>query len=207
MSTVRADRPIRAVRVLAFAGSARAGSFNGKLLAVAARAARDLGAEVTPLDLRSLALPVYDAEIEAAGMPAGALELRRLMVTHDALLIGSPEYNGFPTPLLINSLDWTSRVAAADGLPSGLAAMGGKVVGVMSASPGPMGGLRSLGFARQFLHNTLGMLVVPEQFALVQAGKAFDEQGALVDPKQQQGVERVVASVLRVAGALQAPAA
>ena len=190
------------VRVLAFAGSARAGSFNAKLLAVAAQAARASGAEVTLLDLRSLALPVYDAEIEAAGMPAGALELRRLFATHDALLIASPEYNGFPTPLLINALDWASRVAAVDGLPSGLGAIGGKAAGVMSASPGPMGGLRSLGFARQFLHNTLGFLVVPEQFALVQAGKAFDEQGALTDPKQQQSVQRVVASVVRVAGAL-----
>ena len=193
---------MNAVRVLAFAGSARAGSFNGKLLAQAVQAARELGAEVTLVDLRSLALPIYDAEIEAAGMPAGALELRRLLSTHDALLVASPEYNGFPTPLLINALDWASRPAAADGLPSGLAAMGGKVAGVMSASPGPMGGLRSLGFARQFLHNTLGMLVVPEQFALVQAGKAFDEHGALMDAKQQQAVQRVVASVVRVASAL-----
>ena len=195
------------LRVLAISGSSRPGSYNGKLLALAAQAARDLGAEVTLLDLRSLALPVYDAEIEAAGMPAGALDLRRLLAQHDALLIASPEYNGFPTPLLINALDWVSRMAAADGLLSGLGAMGGKVAGVMSASPGPMGGLRSLGFARQFLHNTLGMLVVPEQFALVQAGKAFDEQGALIDAKQQQAVQRVVASVLRVAGALQTPVA
>ena len=193
---------MNAVRVLAFAGSARAGSYNGKLIALAAQAARELGAEVTLLNLRSLALPLYDAEIEAAGMPAGALELRRLLAGHDALLVASPEYNGFPTPLLINAFDWASRVPAADGLPAGLVAMGGKVAGVMSASPGPMGGLRSLGFARQFLHNTLGMLVVPEQFALVQAGKAFDEQGALLDSKQHDAVQRVVASVLRVAGAL-----
>ena len=191
-----------APRILAFAGSARAGSFNGKLLAVAVQAARGLGAEVTLLDLHGLGLPLYHAEIEAAGMPAGALELRRLLATHAALLLASPEYNGFPTPLLINSLDWASRPAAADGLPSGLGVMGGKVAGVMSASPGPLGGLRSLGFARQFLHNTLGFLVVPEQFALVQAGKAFDEQGALIDAKQMQSVQRVVASVVRVAGAL-----
>ena len=191
-----------APRLLAFAGSARPGSFNVKLLAVAMSEARALGAEVTPLDLRGLALPLYDAEIEAAGLPAGALELRRLLAMHDALLVASPEYNGFPTPLLINALDWVSRVPAADGAPTGLAAMAGKPAGVMSASPGPMGGLRSLGFARQFLHNTLGMLVVPEQFALVQAGKAFDEQGALIDAKQTQAVQRVVASVIRVAGAL-----
>ncbi len=190
------------VRILVFAGSARAGSYNGKLAALAARAARELGADVTPLDLRSLALPLYDAEIEAAGMPAGALELRRLLAQHDALLVASPEYNGFPTPLLINSLDWASRPAAAEGLPSGLGAMSGKVAGVMSASPGLLGGTRSLMFTRQFLHNTLAMLVVPEQFALAQANKAFDEHGALLDPKHQQAVLRVVASVVRVAGAL-----
>ena len=194
------------VRVLAMAGSARPGSFNGKLLALAAQAARELGAEVTRLDLRSLALPLYDAEVEAAGMPAGALELRRLLAQHDALLLASPEYNGFPTPLLINAFDWASRTAAAEGLPSGLAVLGGKVAGVMSASPGPMGGLRSLGFTRQFLHNTLGMLVVPEQFALVQAGKAFDDQGALIDAKQMQAVRRVAASVVRMAGALKGSA-
>jgi chromate reductase, NAD(P)H dehydrogenase (quinone) len=193
---------MNAVRVLAFAGSARAGSFNGKLVALAAQAARALGAEVTLLDLRSLGLPLYDAEIEAAGMPAGALELRRLLASHGALLVASPEYNGFPTPLLINSLDWASRPAAGGELPSGLSAMSGKVAGVMSASPGPMGGLRSLGFARQFLHNTLGMLVVPEQFALAQANQAFDAHGALLDAKHQQAVLRVVASVVRVAGAL-----
>lgn len=190
------------VRILVFAGSARAGSYNGKLAALAARAARELGADVTPLDLRSLALPLYDAEIEAAGMPAGALELRRLLAQHDALLVASPEYNGFPTPLLINSLNWASRPAAAEGLPSGLGAMSGKVAGVMSASPGLLGGTRSLMFTRQFLHNTLAMLVVPEQFALAQANKAFDEHGALLDPKHQQAVLRVVASVVRVAGAL-----
>ena len=190
------------VRILVFAGSARAGSYNGKLAALAAGAARELGAEVTPLDLRSLALPLYDAEIEAAGMPAGALELRRLLAQHDALLVASPEYNGFPTPLLINSLDWASRPAAADGLPSGLGAMSGKAAGVMSASPGLLGGTRSLMFTRQFLHNTLGMLVVPEQFALAQANQAFDAHGALLDAKHLQAVLRVVASVVRVAGAL-----
>lgn len=190
------------VRVLVFAGSARAGSYNGKLAALAAGVAREQGAEVTPLDLRSLALPLYDAEIEAAAMPAGALELRRLLAQHDALLVASPEYNGFPTPLLINALAWASRPAAADSLPSGLDAMRGKVAGVMSASPGLLGGTRSLMFTRQFLHNTLAMLVVPEQFALAQANKAFDEQGGLIDIKHQQAVLRVVASVVRVAGAL-----
>ena len=194
------------VRVLVVSGSARPGSFNRRLADVAAGLAVAGGAEVTQTDLRALALPLYDAEIEAAGIPAGALELRRLFATHDAVIIASPEYNGFPTPLLINALDWTSRVPALGDLPSGLVAMGGTVAGVVSASPGALGGLRSLLFVRQFLQLALGLLVVPEQFALGQANKAFDDSGQLIDAKQLQSVQRVVSSVLRTAGALKATA-
>ena len=49
----------------------------------------------------------------------------------------------------------------------------------------------------------IGMLVVPEQFALGQAHKAFDAaSGELVDDKQRQAVQRVVHAVVRTAGAL-----
>ena len=193
---------MNAVRVLVISGSSRPGSFNRRLADVAASLAAAAGASVTQTDLRALALPLYDAEIEAAGVPSGALELRRLFAQHDAVIVASPEYNNFPTPLLINALDWTSRVPAADGLPSGLAAMVGTVAGVLSASPGALGGLRSLLFVRQFLQGALSMLVVPEQFALGAAAKAFDEKGGLVDEKHTQAVQRVVDSVLRTARAM-----
>jgi chromate reductase, NAD(P)H dehydrogenase (quinone) len=195
-----------ALRVLVVPGSSRAGSFNRRLADVAAGMLRAAGAEVTVLDLRALALPVYDAEIEAAGLPGGALELRRQLATHDAVLVASPEYNGFPTPLLVNAFDWVSRVPAAGELPAGLVATAGKVTGVLSASPGALGGVRSLLFVRQFLSLAIGMLVLPEQFALGNAAKAFDEHGRLVDEKQQAAVQRVVDAVLRTARALK-PAA
>ena len=211
-------------RVLVMPGSSRTGSFNRKLAAVAAQAARAQGAEVTEVDLRALALPVYDGDLEAQGaLPPGALELRRLFATHEAVLIAAPEYNAFVTPLLVNALDWTSRIPAEedDGpspegmpaglgaarrsarslLPAGLAAMNGTVAGLLSASPGALGGLRGLIFLRAFLSASLGMLVVPETQSVGQAHQAFDEAGALRDAKQQAGVERVVAAVLRAARA------
>jgi NAD(P)H-dependent FMN reductase len=191
---------------LVIAGSARHGSLNQRLAAVAARALEQAGALVTPVDLRALALPIYDADVEAQGMPEGARTLRRLFAEHDALLLVTPEYNGFPTPLLINALDWASRPVAEDGLPSGPAAMSGTVAGLLSASPGAFGGLRSLLHTRQFLQMNLGMLVVPEQFGLGLAEQAFDATGALVDAKAQAAVERVVQSVLRVSAGLRPPA-
>src|SRR5262245_11084668 len=109
-----------AVRVLVSAGSSRRGSYNQALAKAAAAVARSDGAAVTEVDLRALALPLYDAEIEAAALPAGAVELRRLFAEHDAFLIAAPEYNSFVTPLIVNSLDWVSRVPAAGDLPSGL---------------------------------------------------------------------------------------
>ena len=190
------------VRVIVTAGSARRGSFNAALAKVAAQMARTAGADVDELDLRALGLPVYDGDVEAAGLPAGALEFRRRMAEADALLIAAPEYNAFVTPLVVNSFDWLSRVPASGGLPSGLAATAGTVAGLLAASPGAFGGARGLLFLRPFLANSLGMLVVSESHAVGQAHQAFDEHGALKDPKQQQGVERVVHAVLKVAAAL-----
>ena len=196
------------LRVLVFAGSARAGSFNRQLLDVAAGMLASAGAQVTSVDLRALGLPIFDAEIEAAGLPAGAVELRRLFAQTDAVLIATPEYNGFLPPLLVNAFAWLSRVPAGDGLPSGLEATASKVAGVLSASPGALGGLRSLNYLRQFLQMAIGMLVVPQQFALSQAHKAFDAAtGQLTDDKHQQAVRRVVQAVLRTAGALKGAAA
>lgn len=194
-----------APRVLVIAGSARHGSLNQQLAAVAARELEQAGAAVTPVDLRALALPIYDADVEARGMPEGARTLRRLFSEHEALILVTPEYNGFPTPLLINALDWASRPVAEDGLPSGPAAMSGTVAGLLSASPGALGGLRSLLFTRQFLQMNLGMLIVPEQFGLGSADKAFDAAGALIDAKARAALLKVLKSVLRTAGVVTSP--
>lgn len=193
------------VRVLVLSGSERQGSFNKKLAAVAADVARRAGADVSTLDLRALALPLYDGDLEkGSGVPAGARALRDALLQSDAVLLSTPEYNGFPTPLVVNSFDWLSRLQPEDGKPSGLGTTASKPLAMLAASPGLLGGLRSLNYTKQFLSMTFAMLAVPQQFALARAGEAFDEQGALKDPKQQQSVETVVHALLKVAAALKA---
>jgi len=194
------------LRILIIPGSARAGSLNRQLAAVAANQARAAGHLVTELDLRALNLPVYDGDLEAsAGVPAGALQLLQAVAHCDAMLIVTPEYNGFPTPLVINAFDWLSRVVASPNELSGLATTANKPVGLLSASPGPGGALRSMNFLRQYLQMAFTMIVVPQQFALGKAHEAFDETGALKDAKAGQSVQGVLKALSKLALALKAP--
>jgi len=196
---------MKPIRLLIASGSERAGSFNRALARVAAAAARRDGASVTEFDLRALGLPLYDGDIEAGqGVPAAATQLRDALLAHDALMIVTPEYNAFPTPLVLNAFDWLSRVKADAPGGAGLAATANKPVGLLSASPGPLGGLRSMNLLRQYLQAAFAMIVVPQQFALGRAGEAFDEAGALKDAKSQHLVEGVLAALGDVAAALKA---
>ena len=194
---------MKPIRLLIIAGSERAGAFSRRLARVAAAAARRDGCEVTEFDLRALALPIYDGDVEhASGVPAAALQLRDAVHAHDAMLLVTPEYNGFPTPLVLNAFDWMSRIPAGAPGGGGLAGTANKPAALLSSSPGPLGGLRAMNLLRQYLQGNFQMIVVPQQFALGRAGEAFDEAGALKDAKSQQIVEGVLAAVGALATAL-----
>ena len=148
-------------------------------------------------------MPIYDGDLEAsAGVPEGALQLQEAIAQSDAVLIVTPEYNGFPTPLVVNAFDWLSRIQGSPTQPAGLSVTANKPVGLLSASPGPGGALRSMNFMRQYLQMAFAMLVVPQQFALGKAHEAFDETGALKDAKAAHSVETVLTSLNALAQAL-----
>lgn len=175
------------VKILAFAGSARKDSFNKKLVQIAAEGARQAGADVTVLDLKDYPLPIMDEDYESEnGMPDNASKIKKMMIESDGFLISAPEYNSSITPLLKNVIDWTSRSESEDE-PSKRATKD-KIAVLMSASPGGLGGLRGLVHARSILES-IGTIVLPNQRAVGQAGKAFDEKCNLKDEKQQKAVE------------------
>ncbi|MEM5382973.1 NAD(P)H-dependent oxidoreductase [Paraburkholderia phymatum] len=185
------------VRILAINGSSRRESLNQKLLDIAVQGARDAGAEVTQARLADFDLPIYYGDLEAErGLPNGARKLQSLMEMHDALIIATPEYNGGYTALLKNAIDWISR-PRGDG-SSGVALMAGKVAALVSASPGPLGGLRSQTGMRAVL-DKLGMLVIPQAFALGMAHEAFDAQGRLKDGNATRLVSGVGEALYRMA--------
>ena len=173
-------------RILAFAGSLRRESFNKKLVPIAAKGAREAGAEVTLIGLEDFPLPLFDQDLEARqGMPKNGKKLKQLFIDHDGLLIACPEYNSSITAVLKNAIDWVSR--PAPGEPS-LVAYRSKVATLMSASPGALGGLRGLVHVRSILGN-IGVIVLPDQIAVAKADEAFNADGSLKDSKQQSGIE------------------
>ncbi len=174
-------------RILAFAGSTRRDSYNKKLVSLAAEAARAAGAQVTLIDLRDLALPLYDADLEAAdGLPANARKLKELMTQHEGLLISSPEYNSSVSAVLKNAIDWMSRQETPS--EPALLSFREKVAVIMSASPGALGGLRGLVHLRSILGN-IRVIVLPDQVAVMKAHEAFDADGRLKDPQVAASVE------------------
>jgi NAD(P)H-dependent FMN reductase len=175
-------------KILAFAGSTRIDSYNKKLVKIAAAGAKVAGAEVTYIDLRDLPLPLFDEDLEAQeGLPANARTFKDLLISHQGLLIASPEYNSSLTAVLKNAIDWASRPAPNE---APLAAFAGKVASIMSASPGTLGGLRGLVHLRSILGN-IKVLVLPDQIALPKAYEAFNADGTLKDPKQQESIEKL----------------
>lgn len=190
-----------APRILAFAGSTRAASYNKQLLRHAADAARAAGAEVTVLDLADLPLPLYDGDLEKReGLPPNARKLREAMLAHRGLLIASAEYNSSITAVLKNSIDWATRSETGTGT---LDAFQDKVALLVSASPGAFGGMRALVHLRAILGN-IGVLVLPDQLALVKAHEALDADGAIKDEKVRATLGRITQKFVTIVSKLSA---
>jgi len=182
-------------KILAFAGSTRTDSFNKKLVKIAADGAKDTGVDVTVIDLRDFAMPLYDGDLEQKdGLPQNARKLKDLMLSHQGFLISSPEYNSSISGVLKNTIDWTSRQSEGE---ESLACFKGKVAGIMSASPGGLGGLRGLVHVRAILEN-IGVLVIPDQIAISKAHEAFNTDGTLKDKKQEDQVKKIGVSISKL---------
>lgn len=186
------------IRLLALSGSMRSGSFNQRLVDLAAAIAAEEGAVVTSVQLADFDLPLFAADPAPGEFPAKAAELKALFAAHDGFLIASPEHNGSVSAALKNAIDWVSRPTDGEHAVA-LKAFRGKIVGLMSASPGPFGGLRGLLQLRQ-IFSTVQSLVVTEQVCVPFADRAFD--GPLLnDPMPNQILPMLVRRVLQLSRA------
>lgn len=191
------------MKLLVFAGSTRQGSYNRKLASAAAGLARASGADVTHLELRDFNVPMYNADEEAVGTPPDVMRLKQIFFDHPAWIIVSPEYNASYPALVKNTIDWVSSPVKADpAWHDEFKSFRGKVVGMLSASPGALGGLRSQSHLAPLLLNVQCWLA-PRNFALGRAGEAFDDAGNLVNEAHRKNVQAVIDQVLWAADAFE----
>lgn len=190
----------RKPKVLVFAGSLRADSYNKKIAKIAMKGAERAGAEVTYIDLNDYPLPLYNAEIEQSeGLPKNALKLKELMLKSDGFIIASPEYNSSISGPLKNMIDWASRPATPDEVY--LCCFIDKVALILSASPGGLGGLRGLVHLRSILEN-IYTYVLPAQKTIPNAAEAFDAQGNLKSAEVHRAIEELGAKLVQTASKL-----
>jgi len=171
--------------LLGLCGSLRGDSLNRKLMLA--------GAALWPGDFTEgcLRLPLYDGDLEAAGLPDRVRALAGAVAGADALLIACPEYNKGPPGLVKNALDWLSRVR-----PNPL---WGKPVAIVSATGGRAGGERAQTMLRAMLApHRVEALSWPEVL-VGEAEREFDAAGALTSARYRgqlaELMERLAAQV------------
>lgn len=156
-------------KVLAIAGSLRRGSYNRALVKAAGEIAPQ-HMEIQILDLHDI--PLYNADVEEEGYPPEVLRLQNAIADSDALLIATPEYQHGVPGVLKNAIDWASR-------PPGKAAIIGKPVAIMGATPGAWGTARSQSQLRQILTSNNCPMVSRPEILVAQAAERIDENGTL----------------------------
>jgi NAD(P)H-dependent FMN reductase len=173
------------VTVLAISGSLRAKSLNTRLAHAAAKAAGD-SARVEVATIHGI--PVYDGDVEAAGIPPAVATLKDRLAAADALLLVTPEYNGSLPGAFKNAIDWLTRPT------TDIARLfGGLPTGVIGATPSP-GMTRLAQSAWQTVMWRLGVVMFSGgTLALGHADKLFDDAGALVDAATRTQLDKYMA--------------
>lgn len=182
------------MKVFATAASLRKGSWNRKLLGLAADIVAADGHEVDLAEFAEFDMPHYNADIqEAEGFPPGAVDLARRITDSDAFVLAIPEYNYSLPGVLKNALDWLSRMEKVP--------LAGRTVNPISASPSLVGGNRGLWQAR-IPFECMGAWLYPGMFSLAQAHMAFDDDGRLKDSALMERFEFVLRDYLVTAAAI-----
>ncbi len=182
--TAHASELMQPVRILAIAGSLRAGSYNRMLLAESQAHAPEGTDVVEWQDLR--AVPPFSQDDEDRSHDI-VDDLRQAIDEADALLVVTPEYNGSIPGQLKNALDWASRPFPDNVLRD-------KPAAVVGASPSPGGARRAQGEARAILAR-IGAQVLDGGVEVPHAYRQFDPAGRLVDSHTTEQLTALLADL------------
>lgn len=187
-------------RLLVLGGALRRDSWNQIIAEIAGEGASAAGAEIDVIRLSDFPMPVFDQDDETQHGPCSeVLEFRSRWRASHGVILGVPEYNGAMPGALKNAIDWLSR--PQDGFGR-LDCFANKACGLVSASPGALGGIRGLPIARTILSG-LGMHVLPDHVAVGGVQALFDSDGAMNDTAMHKRLHSLGAAVNGMADYLQ----
>lgn len=182
-----------AYTIVTIAGSLRKESFSLKIAnALAKLAPSSLKLEVvTPAGIS-----FFNQDIEGAP-PADWLAFRDKLQKSNGVLFITPEYNRSIPGVLKNAIDVASR-------PYGKSSLLGKPVGIISNSPGPLGGVSAAKHLQNILPGISGPILQQPEIYLNAVGDAFDADGNLTKDSLktvlQQYIEAFAAHVAKNQG-------
>jgi len=147
------------------------------------------GHEVGIINLKDWNLPrLQSVFVSVEHTPDEFKPLAERMFGADAFILVSPEYNGSYSPAMKNLLDHFPKQHH-------------KPFGIVTASPGPLGGIRA-SQQMQLLINALFGVVSPYMLIVGGVDKKFDANGNLLDPAFQNNIHNFITEYLWLAESL-----
>jgi chromate reductase, NAD(P)H dehydrogenase (quinone) len=169
--------------ILTIAGSLRKESFSHKI----ANALAKLAPASLKLDVMTPhGISFFNQDLEA-NPPADWLAFRERIQKSDGVLFVTPEYNRAIPGVLKNAIDVASR-------PYGKSSFMGKPTGIISNSPGPLGGVNAAKSLQNILPGITGPIMGQPETYLTMVGDAFNEKGELIKEPLQKVLEQYLAA-------------
>jgi FMN reductase len=162
--------------VVGIGGSMRPRSTTLTALERALAGAEAAGARAELLDVRALALPMYEPDLPVSAFGDGAVRLVRAARRADALLLATPAYQGTLAGVVKNALDYLQFLAADD--PPYLT---GKVVGLIATADGGQAAPNAVAALVHAAH-ALRAVVAPFTVPIPRAWSLLDPGGEVADP-------------------------
>ena len=167
--------------IVVIVGSLRKESFSLKVAnALAKLAPATLKLEVVTLNDISF----FNQDLEAAP-PADWLAFREKLQKSNGVLFVTPEYNRSIPGVLKNAIDVGSR-------PYGKSSFLGKPIGIVSNSPGALGGVSAAKHLQNIMPGIAGPIMGQPEIYLNGVGDAFDDKGQLTKEPVQKVLQQYI---------------